>query len=280
MLAVTHGVVSRRDRTLISHALFADESAFCTHLHERPSRFVPVEEAMRGCGDALTVDDATHAGFRAVVLALEAGHSVSWCINGSEIEDDRPYFPFQISSMLDRTSRRSCSFERSEWDLSTVEKRRTFRYFLKQRYLQLNSHASVEALIELLSEELRIEPELPKEIRTVGADEVAVASSFGCRLLNHGWTHLNPNALSSRQLQSDIARNAKWIQSFQVGDSDIYVPPYGRPVPHARAMELKMLLADRTLSCKEDGVTFHRRELECTSSIENAQVEAGFEVAA
>jgi hypothetical protein len=280
MLSVTHGVVCNKDPNLISHALLADEKAYCAYLHARRSSFVSLDEAMRGRGDALTVDDATHAGLRAVTLAIQSGHEVSWCVNGDEVEFCRSYFPFQISSMLDRTSKRSCSFLTRQWDLSTPAHLRSFRFHLKQEYLRLDSRPAIEAFVSSLSDALEIDPRLSRTLQTVGREEIALASSLGCTLLNHGWTHINPNALTQRGLEAHITRNAEWLSSFQPNSRSFYVPPYGRMVPHARTMDLTILLADRTLRSDHDYPAINRQDLICESQAEEDLAHVGLEAAA
>jgi hypothetical protein len=280
VLAITHGVLSNKNDSLISHALFEGEEAYCAYLDARPSRFVSLEEALYGRGDALTVDDATFAGFRAVVLALQAGHAVTWCVNGEEVEENLSYFPFQISSMLDRTRQQRCVFEGTTWDLSTSEKLRAFRLSLKQRYMQLDTRPAIDSLVASLSDTLDVDACLGEQLQTVGRREISVAASLGCRLLNHGWTHLNPNAVTERELAVDIARNADWVRSFQNHDLNLYVPPYGRMVHHARAMGIAMLLADRARSCADDPLAFNRQDLDCNCHQVERFVKKALEVAA
>jgi hypothetical protein len=280
MIYVCHGVVSHKDNSLISHALFADESAFCEYLSSLPSCFVTLDQAMAGAGDALTVDDATYAGFRAVTLARQMGHAVSWCVNGEEVVEGLPYFPFQISCMLDQTSKKSCFFLGCRWDLSTLEHRRSFRFYLKQEYLRCDSRRAIDAFVSALAAALQINVEMPKALRTVDRTEIETAVFGGCRLLNHGWTHLNPNAYLHSDLEADIARNAVWLRSFQCEPSSIYVPPYGRAVPHAKTMDLTVLLADRTLGSDHGAHAINRKDLYCESDTREQPAPITLEAAA
>ena len=87
-------------------------------------------------------------------------------------------------------------------------------------------------------------------------------------------------ALAFDELAVDIARNADWVRSFQNHDLNLYVPPYGRIVHHARAMGIAMLLADRARSCADDPLAFNRQDLDCNCHQVERFVKKALEVAA
>jgi hypothetical protein len=92
LIYVTHGALSNWSSQRISHALMLPEANFETHLRQRTEKYVTISQALMGCGDALTIDDASYAGFRAASLARCYGHSVTWFINGMNVEQNLQYF--------------------------------------------------------------------------------------------------------------------------------------------------------------------------------------------
>lgn len=247
MIYVTHGVLEDRDPQRISHALMLSRLAFAKHLQTRPTKYVSIKEAAAGLGDALTVDDATRAGFEQVVMARRFGHAVTWFLNGENVDKASPYFPFLLSWMVDETSERDCFFDRQVWALDTLAQRKALRLRLKCMYMRFSSAEQVQQLIHELSDRLGL-PDLggDPELRTAHRWEVEEAARYGVELDNHGWSHLNPRALPLDQCLEEIARNDSWIGTIQPGECGVYAPPYGGCVSLPEEACSLMLLADRT----------------------------------
>ena len=248
MIVVTHGVVDALDPRRISHALMLSRRAFIRHLQQRPVRYVPIEQAALGLGDALTVDDATLAGLDQVLLARRFGHAVTWFVNGQNVEQHLPYFPFLLSWMLDETTEPACLFHGRFWPLRTLPERKAFRRFLKLLYMGFTADQQILDLIEELTCHLNLpDPGNPSFLATASRQHLEHAVRAGVVLGNHGWDHLNPLALSPSTCVAGIKQNRAWLETLQP-DRGIYAPPYGARVPLPPDICSLMLLADPTLA--------------------------------
>ena len=100
---VTHGVVRDRNSGLFCHRPFHDWEKLNQHLASRPEKYVSLADALKGCGDALTIDDATEAAKEAAQLAIGHGHAITLFVNPAQVEAGRPYFFHQLNFLLDAT---------------------------------------------------------------------------------------------------------------------------------------------------------------------------------
>jgi hypothetical protein len=246
LIYFTHGAVDRWNAERISHGLMLSESVLTRHLRQRTSKYVPLTEALAGNGDALTIDDATYAGLTAALLARKYGHAVSWFVNGMNVEQQLPYFPFQLSWMLDQTHQTGCFFDRQHWDLTRKDDRRALRLRLKQNYMRMGSCEEIDELVEAFSACVGVASStLDEALATVTSNELALAADAGVELRNHGWTHVNPQILSKRALTADVRRNETYLASFGRQDVRIFAPPFGRQVAVSCEVASCVLLADR-----------------------------------
>ena len=156
MIYLSHGVIPARNPDRISHALFLPERLAIEHLSQRLSKYVSLERAQRGEGDALTIDDATYGGFSLALLARKYGHAVSWFINGSNVERGLQYFPFQLSCMLDDTNSSYCFFDGSSWNLESIVGRRALRLRIKDVYMGFRNQEEIEKLTTNFAHCLRL----------------------------------------------------------------------------------------------------------------------------
>ena len=276
MIYITHGVVHNWKRERISHGLMLSASVFVLHMRQRTTKYVPLSEALEGKGDALTVDDASYAGLQAVLLARQYGHAVSWFVNGLNVERGLPYFPFQLSWMLDETQKSNCCFDGQHWQLTDENERRALRLRLKHSYLRMRSYEEISALVEMISSSVGVEPStLEKSLCPVTSQELAVAVAAGVELQNHGWTHLNPQTFSARLLVADIRLNNAYLSCFQKAHLRIYAPPFGRQVaPLASSVARYVLLADRRFfSDPQNGSVVNRLDLDLTTSSKSVAPE-------
>jgi peptidoglycan/xylan/chitin deacetylase (PgdA/CDA1 family) len=133
---------------------------------------------------------------------------VSWFVNGSNVEHGTQYYPFQLSSMLDRTRLSECQFADRSWELQTMAGRRALRLRIKQAYMRLRSQNEIEQLIQSLACSLRLDAAaMENSLATVGPAELAQAVVAGVDLQNHGWSHLNPQVSSERKRTAEVRQN-------------------------------------------------------------------------
>ena len=263
MIYVTHGILPMCRAQHISHALLLPELSFERHLQRRSTKYVCLKQAMAGAGDALTIDDATHAGFQAAMLARRYGHAVSWFVNGANVEDGLPYFPFQLSCMLDHTQRSECLFEGRHWGLRSMADRRAFRFYLKQRYMGMRSQPEIEQLVGTVSISTGVDSSaMGRPLATITSAELTAAAAAGVDLQNHSWSHLNPQVLSERTVTEEVHLNEHYLSHFRNTNFRGFAPAFGKQVGLPYAVFDLMVLADR------DSNSFHvnarvvnRREL-------------------
>jgi hypothetical protein len=246
LIYLTHGVVPRWSSERISHALFVPEWLFVLHLQQRCTKYVPLAQALAGEGDALTIDDAAYGGLRAALLAIRYGHAVSWFVNGIHVERALPYFPFQISCMLDDTRWSACRFEGKKWELRGSVERRVLRQHLKQRYMQMRSEDEIAQLLETVSRSLSVDSAAMEEsLRTVTQAELVAAAAAGVDLQNHSWRHLNPLLFSDAERTAEAALNEDYLAQFRRPATRAYAPPFGEHVNLDSGVADFVLLADR-----------------------------------
>jgi len=212
-------------------------------------------QALAGEGDALTIDDATFAGLNAALLARRYGHAVSWFVNGLNVERGLPYFPFQLSCMLDDSPREECSFAGKTWGLTTMVERRALRFQLKQTYMSISSHQEIDHLLQTFSRCVGVDPDhLDSALGTV-------TTAAGVELRNHGWDHLNPHVKPEVERLSEVQRNEEYLSFFRRAVTCIFAPPFGKFAGTASGAVNYMLLADRKASNLKQGNVINRREL-------------------
>jgi peptidoglycan/xylan/chitin deacetylase (PgdA/CDA1 family) len=272
MIFVTHGVISPYSSDRISHGLCLPTSRAALHLQLRREKYVPLAQAIVGQGDALTIDDATYAGFELALLARRYGHAVSWFVNGSHVEDKIQYFPFQISCMLDDTNVTECSFDGNLWSLDIKASRRALRARIKQIYMSMRSQHEITDLIDTLAKCLCSEStNAERALRTVTATELARAVLAGVDLQNHGWSHLNPQLFTESERAADIKQNDGYLALFRREITPVFAPAFGQRVLLPSPGHF-ILLANRSLMPDyKDGNVLNRCDLLLTSNHENRQ---------
>jgi peptidoglycan/xylan/chitin deacetylase (PgdA/CDA1 family) len=274
MIFVTHGVISPYTCDRISHALCLPTSRAALHLQIRREKYVPLAQAIVGQGDALTVDDATYAGFELALLARRYGHAVSWFVNGSHVENKIQYFPFQISCMLDETTVTECVFDGAVWNLGIKASRRALRARIKQIYMRMRSQDEITDLIDKLAIWLRSESTNAEQaLRTVTATELARAVLAGVDLQNHGWSHLNPQLLTETERAADIRQNDEYLALFRREITPVFAPAFGQRVLLPTPGHFMLLANRRLASAYKDGNVLNRGDLLLTSTHENRRTD-------
>lgn len=248
MIYVSHGTIDSWSSTRISHSLFLSESQAVQHLRSRQEKYVPLANALAGEGDALTVDDATYGALELALIARRYGHAVSWFVNGAHVEHNFPYYPFQISYMLDDTEMRVCRFDGRMWNVESLECRRALRRYVKDCYMQIGRQDEIGLLVEQLARDLQVDP-LPVEtaLSTVNAQDLRRATTEGIELQNHGWSHLNPSGFSEEQYAAEVLKNEEYLALYRQTQTRVFAPPFGKQIEMPFVHADFALLADRSL---------------------------------
>jgi len=227
-----HGVVRGASGDLSAHRNMIDEESFLSHLAGRPP-YVSVDHALRGEGDALTIDDATEAAGRAAELARQRGHEVELFINPYHVESAAPYFFAILNAALDDSSVSVFSLDERQYDMTTRQGRRRARQAIKHRIL---GHASEERRVDLArtiaADLLQGRPlSIPPHLATLSAERLRQLVDMGVTVGNHGWTHGHLSRLDTAECEHEIKAGATWIKEHVGVSLTHFAVPFGDFVP-------------------------------------------------
>ena len=142
-----HGIFSEGDAKAFQNRCLIREDKFEQLLSSLPFKFVSLDDAVAGRGEALTVDDATNAAYRAAKLARQHGHAVTVFVNPYFVRFQRPYFFLELNALLDRTDSCSIRFDGAAFPLNLRSERRAFRIHVKDRFCMLASVEEIDSVI-------------------------------------------------------------------------------------------------------------------------------------
>jgi hypothetical protein len=215
---VTHGIVEQRSAAAFADRNMLDVEAFAQHLLYRASRYVPLEQAQRGLGDALTVDDSTVAAADACRVARDLKHDVTFFINPANIVEERTYFFARLDAALDR----------SEAAGAVHSELRAFRRTVKARLLAQATDADLERIVDAALAELCVPaPDVPGSLCTISVEVVRDLADRGVSIANHGWSHVDPANLTGAEFQTHITRATEWIAEIAGRVPTAYGVPFG-----------------------------------------------------
>jgi hypothetical protein len=228
-----HGIVDTVDRHKFGYRNMIARDQFMRLLTER-KQFVPLAEALRGRGTALTIDDGTAAAADAALLARECGHHVTLFVNPWECEEGRPYYFSYLSCLLDQTAEASISFRGQIYSLRSFAKKSECRRIAIQ---ELRSQASVEDAYGLIAEirsKLPVENiVLPQHLRPLTKNELSSLAAAGVSIESHHWSHVDPIAQSLQEFAEQFDRARCWIAN-SFGTGTYFAAPFGEFTPPER----------------------------------------------
>jgi peptidoglycan/xylan/chitin deacetylase (PgdA/CDA1 family) len=230
MIYAMHGVARSRRADSFEHRGLLETELFESYLAAREP-FVDLHCALRGGGDALTIDDATMAAADAALSALKYGHQVTLFVNGFNVKYQHPYCFSVVNLLLDHTQVKSVEIEGEHYEVETFEQRRQFRQQIKQAFRHFKDHKQESVFIENLATGLRVEIDRGAEARVLTQDDLLKLTSRGVKLGNHGWTHTDPQQLSVDEFEHQVSNNRHWLQDTLAVDSPFYAVPFGETVP-------------------------------------------------
>lgn len=241
---LVHGVIPKRRPGSQLDKLYVEEGAFRAYLQARSRPYSPLEE--RGAGeDALTVDDATVAGFRACQIAISLGHSVTLFVNPYNIVHACPYSFSEMDHAFDVRAVETLRCSDTEYDLSLEATLRAARNVVKWRLaiLPVVGHAPI---IADLRRELRCgEAALPLYVRPLGIGDLRDLATSGVRIENHGWAHESIAAMPRDVFQSHYGDARSWLVEVLGTGGEHYAVPFGLPKPrYAMDIQGNYFIAD------------------------------------
>jgi peptidoglycan/xylan/chitin deacetylase (PgdA/CDA1 family) len=265
MIYGCHGTVRSLDGRLFVHINLHDFEAFTRHLAQRPAPYVDLPAALRGEGDALTIDDATLAAAEMAAIARRHGHAVTLFVNPSNVERGMPYFFNRLNVLLDLTRRAGIEYAGDTYPLGNWKEIKRFRNAVKATLYTLPSENERQAHVSSVARLLGVdEPPLPDYLCSLSVRELQDLASSGVRLENHGWTHSHPSALDDAQYAAEIRQGKQWLAERCNSASSCYAVPFGKAFPRFRLHDLYdtylLLASDHPVGYLDHGI-FNRAEL-------------------
>lgn len=265
MIYAIHGVTYSWMPYLFEQRILLDSQAFASYLSTR-SRFGSLSEAVRGVGDALTIDDSTRAAGEAARLALRYGHEVTMFINGFNIEFQRSYCFSIVNWLLDHTPAKSVQLNGTNYPLGTFAEKCHFRRQIKEIYRYFQDPKETSYFAERLASSLDIEiGPLSNDAAVLSREEMADLFSRGVGIGNHGWGHIDPKHLSVHEFEDHIMQNKEWIRNMLGVSSAFYAVPFGEGVPRISFSEGLFdhcfLLNDKLPACRLSKRVYNRTDL-------------------
>lgn len=229
---VIHGIARRPQPDMFIYRSYFSSRALQSHLKNRKDRYVSLDMALSGQGDALTIDDATNAGFDAAVLARKFGHDVTLFINPHNVINQSPYFLFVLDVALDKTRRRELFWNGSSFPMNSYKEKLGLRNELKNRILKLPAESERMEFVQRLAIDLDV-PDLsmPEHLRVLSVEQVLVLRDMGASIGNHGWTHGAIEAMDPSAVRDEIIKAKKWITQTCGTAPSAYAVPFGNALP-------------------------------------------------
>ncbi len=227
-----HGIVDQVNPERFTHRNLFDSARFQTFLEERTSKFVDLDQAIGGLGDALTIDDSTSAAADAAEYCHASGHAVTVFVNSRNIAQQQPYWFTFLNVLIDSCALDLIFLDDMSFPLNTFPDRQRFRKAAKRAALSLHSEGAREAFILQLARSVNIDSlPVPGHLSTISLDRLRRLKALGIRIENHGWTHGNVAAMSQQELIEDIQKGADWLRDAAAVLASHYAVPFGVAMP-------------------------------------------------
>jgi hypothetical protein len=232
-----HGVAPTIDRERFLHRNLLP-SAVLRDVLDNAERFVSIEGALAGHGNALSIDDATRAGADAAMMARNAGHAVTIFVNPGQVESGAPYHFLLLNALLDQVRGDSVELEEVRYPVATNRDRQALRRVLKERLRQLPGEEQRRVEVEELARAWDAgRLGVGKPFTTLTRADLSALVDAGVDLQNHGWTHAFHPALPPDESAEEIRRGREWLHREFGVDARWFAAPFGDSLPHDVAMD-------------------------------------------
>jgi hypothetical protein len=235
MIYAMHGVNKIFTKRSFCDQDFLDTELFKTHLLNRKNRYVSIEDAIEGKGDALTIDDSLRGGLEAATLCRKFGHEVSLFINPFNIEKKVPYWFSILNILLDKYDDYLIRWETNEYILNDFKSKLSFRIKLKNKMASLdNEEEKLKKLFLIYPDDNINNIEIPEHLSILSLNDLKKAIDLGISIHNHGWTHRQIGEVSHAELDQEILKSKQWIKKELNIDTNFYAVPFGKTLPLER----------------------------------------------
>jgi peptidoglycan/xylan/chitin deacetylase (PgdA/CDA1 family) len=227
-----HGVAENATRSEFQFRNIDKISAFREHLSSRANKYVSLSDAIKGLGDALTIDDSTHSAYVAAKIARQFGHQVTLFVNGLHIQDARPYSFVILNLFLDAINVPEIFFDGQLIATNVRDEKKNARKKMKRRMQTLNNEEEQMQLLYSTADKNGLEiPPIPAHLQPLRKLEIVELIQMGVSISNHGWSHLHPSSLTQEELAEDILRGSQWLDKEFGIECDSYAVPFGDALP-------------------------------------------------
>lgn len=222
-----HGIVRNHDGNRFTHRNLLDWAKFDDFLSKRKNKFVPLEKAILGQGDALTIDDSLQCAQDAALLCLKHGHQVTVFLNASHIETNKPYWFCILNHLLDSCIHKSLVFNSKTYVIDTLEQKKAFRKEFKKSV----AHEIESSIQSRLQEIFGLHTDIPRHLKTLSLKDCLSMIQQGVTVENHGWSHRELSQQAQPIVMQDIADGRKWLQQNLFIRPTCYAVPFGKLIP-------------------------------------------------
>lgn len=228
MIYNIHNIVTYYDHRQMAHRNCIDYTRFCHYLRHC-NNFVDIDSVFeQGCGNVLTIDDATMGAFDAAMLCDRFRKYATLFINPYYIENGRTYYMHYLSLMIDYVQNKQILYQGEKFDLANKKKKKEFRKKIKLDLCAINDEEERIAYIEDTFKKSTSELIVPYHLRTMSIKHLRnIADSKYVRIEYHGWTHAALQSMNEELLMSEIEKSRSWLNDTLCKDFNYFCIPFG-----------------------------------------------------
>lgn len=270
-----HGVAASVDPQRFAYRNLVSHGALTAILTACP-RLVPLDAALAGRGDALTIDDGTRAGADAALLARRLGHDVALFVNPEQVESGEPYSFVLLNALLDNVRQPSLEFQGRTFQVSTVEAKERLRRAVKRALQQIpDERSSRQFVIDLASDWTSEALHVPPHFATLTKADLVQLREAGIDLQNHGWSHAHHAALATDASDREVRDGRDWLERELRVDACYFAVPFGDVPPPAGGTprcDAWLMLTDTLPAGFRPPNVFNREELPAISDSATSRI--------
>ncbi len=229
--------------------------------------FVPLRDALRGRGMALTIDDAIRGAADAALLAREFGHAVTLFVNPGQVVSGDPYWFLVLNALLDGLDDTPRTLDGVRYLTATTADREVIRRRIKTTIGEMPREPDRLEFVRRLAREWDVALlDLPPHFQTLDHEALVRLRDAGVDLQNHGWWHTEHGCLAPAESTREIRDGRAWLARELGVDAPYFAAPFGTalPAPEAAATcEVWFTLDESPPGSRGHGV-FNREVLDVT----------------
>src|SRR3990170_5687341 len=231
MIYCAHGIIKSHFSNKICNKHLVDVCKFKNYLNAKSTKYVSLESALSGAGDAFTIDDSTYAALEMAKILREYGHQVTVFINPYYVEYEVSYWFFLLSYLLDRNFCADICFEGKQYSCASCKEKNFVRKKLKDITsllpTELDRYDYLENIFKLDLTNIK----LPHYLRTFNKSDVLMLKKIGVDVQNHGWTHKQLVGSEFPEITNEISMAKNWLADELEITSYYYAVPFGENLP-------------------------------------------------